>query len=260
MALKIHEFKYINPAQRVLMGPGPVEVPPRVLQAMSAPCVGHLDPYFLQVMDETQRQLRFLFQTENGLTIPDLPPDLIARIDRILPPYWSRSNPVDLVGEVGPQIPLQIVEELIQWEGCDAVIHLGIVGRLSLLKPMIRSTHEVDPTMDRKFLDSVPKALLEFETQYTIPTVRLMEKYGKPILGVNLLPDENARTILEVEGSPYKGVSFLTPERPCVWGLRAFRASGKAPSSNASAPAWSAAAGGSPYWRWIPAAGEAAAA
>lgn len=70
MALKITEFKYINPAQRILMGPGPVEVPPRVLQAMSAPCVGHLDPYFLQVMDETQRQLRFLFQTENGLTIP----------------------------------------------------------------------------------------------------------------------------------------------------------------------------------------------
>jgi alanine-glyoxylate transaminase / serine-glyoxylate transaminase / serine-pyruvate transaminase len=70
MALKVTEFKYINPAQRILMGPGPVEVPPRVLQAMSAPCVGHLDPYFLQVMDETQRQLRFLFQTENGLTIP----------------------------------------------------------------------------------------------------------------------------------------------------------------------------------------------
>jgi len=40
-----------------------------------------------------------------------------------------------------------------------------------------------------------------------------MEKSGKPILGVNLLPEENARTIMEVKGSPYKGVSFLTPER-----------------------------------------------
>jgi alanine-glyoxylate transaminase/serine-glyoxylate transaminase/serine-pyruvate transaminase len=45
-------------------------VPARVLQAMSAPCIGHLDPYFLSVMDETQRLLRFLFQTENALTIP----------------------------------------------------------------------------------------------------------------------------------------------------------------------------------------------
>ena len=101
----------------------------------------------------------------------------------------------------------------MQWEGCDAVIHLGIVGRLTFLKQMIRSIHEVDPVMDRKFLDAVPGTLVEFENQYTTHTVRLMEKYGKPILGVNLLPEENARTILDVEGSAYKGVSFLTPER-----------------------------------------------
>ena len=53
-----------------MMGPGPSDVPARVLKAMSAPCIGHLDPYFLSVMDETQRLLRFLFQTENPLTIP----------------------------------------------------------------------------------------------------------------------------------------------------------------------------------------------
>jgi acyl-CoA synthetase (NDP forming) len=67
--------------------------------------------------------------------------------------------------------------------------------------------------MDRKFLDAVPAALVEFENRYTIHMVHLIEKYGKPILGVNLLPEENARTILDVEGSRYKGVSFLTPER-----------------------------------------------
>ncbi|MHC4181011.1 MAG: alanine--glyoxylate aminotransferase family protein, partial [Planctomycetota bacterium] len=52
------------------MGPGPSDVSPRVLQAMSAPCIGHLDPYFLSAMDETQQLLRFLFQTDNRLTIP----------------------------------------------------------------------------------------------------------------------------------------------------------------------------------------------
>jgi acyl-CoA synthetase (NDP forming) len=55
--------------------------------------------------------------------------------------------------------------------------------------------------------------LVEFEKSYMVHTTRLMEQYGKPILGVNLLPDENARTVTDVEGSPYKGVSFLTPER-----------------------------------------------
>ena len=40
-----------------------------------------------------------------------------------------------------------------------------------------------------------------------------MEKYGKPILGVILLEDENTKTVTDVPGSPYKGVTFLTPER-----------------------------------------------
>ena len=70
MGLNANDFRDIDPGTRVLMGPGPSDVPPRVLQAMSAPCIGHLDPYFLSVMDETQRLLRFLFQTENALTIP----------------------------------------------------------------------------------------------------------------------------------------------------------------------------------------------
>jgi alanine-glyoxylate transaminase/serine-glyoxylate transaminase/serine-pyruvate transaminase len=70
MKIEINEFRDIDPGERLLMGPGPSNVPARVLQAMSAPCIGHLDPYFLSVMDETQRLLRFLFQTENPLTIP----------------------------------------------------------------------------------------------------------------------------------------------------------------------------------------------
>lgn len=70
MMLNGEDFRDIDPGQRVLMGPGPSDVPARVLQAMAAPCIGHLDPYFLAVMDETQQLLRSLFQTQNALTIP----------------------------------------------------------------------------------------------------------------------------------------------------------------------------------------------
>lgn len=69
MSFDANRFKDIDPGQRVLMGPGPSDVPPRVLQAMSAPCIGHLDPTFLTIMNETQDLLRFLFQTQNELTI-----------------------------------------------------------------------------------------------------------------------------------------------------------------------------------------------
>jgi len=64
------EFRDINPGDRLLMGPGPSDVSARVLQALAAPCIGHLDPYFLATMDETQQLLRYLFQTANALTIP----------------------------------------------------------------------------------------------------------------------------------------------------------------------------------------------
>ena len=57
------------PSGRLLMGPGPSGVHPRVLEALSIPIVGHLDPQFLAVMDRIQEMLRRLFRTENRLTI-----------------------------------------------------------------------------------------------------------------------------------------------------------------------------------------------
>ena len=59
----------ICPPQRVLMGPGPSDIHPSVLAAMAAPTVGHLDPYFLKVMDEVQSMLREVFQTTNHMTM-----------------------------------------------------------------------------------------------------------------------------------------------------------------------------------------------
>jgi len=59
----------VAPPQRILMGPGPSDIHPRVLLAMAAQTVGHLDPYFLQIMDETQTMLRQVFRTQNRLTL-----------------------------------------------------------------------------------------------------------------------------------------------------------------------------------------------
>ncbi|MCL4543094.1 MAG: alanine--glyoxylate aminotransferase family protein [Chloroflexi bacterium] len=58
----------LNP-QRLLLGPGPANVLPQVLQAASAPLLGHLDPVFLEIMNDVQQGLRYLFQTENPLTL-----------------------------------------------------------------------------------------------------------------------------------------------------------------------------------------------
>ena len=62
-------YSDLNPTKRILMGPGPSDVHPRVLKAMSTPLLGHLDPEFLEIMNETREMLREVFQTENELTI-----------------------------------------------------------------------------------------------------------------------------------------------------------------------------------------------
>src|SRR5262245_48554923 len=59
----------VTPPVRTLLGPGPSDVHPRVLAALARPTVGHLDPYYLRVMDELQSMLRDVFRTKNRMTM-----------------------------------------------------------------------------------------------------------------------------------------------------------------------------------------------
>jgi len=64
------QYKDIDLPARILLGPGPSMVPPRVLRAMAHPLVGHLDPQFIKLMNNVQDLLRIVFQSKNKLTIP----------------------------------------------------------------------------------------------------------------------------------------------------------------------------------------------
>ncbi|MCL5668630.1 MAG: alanine--glyoxylate aminotransferase family protein [Gammaproteobacteria bacterium] len=63
-------IKSFHPPRRTLMGPGPSDVNPRILEAMSRPTIGHLDPVFVSMMDEMKALLQYAFQTKNPLTLP----------------------------------------------------------------------------------------------------------------------------------------------------------------------------------------------
>ena len=150
---------------------------------------------------------------EYGLEVPGLSPQLIEKMDQLLPAYWSRSNPIDLVGIRDPAVPLTALEALMQWEGCDAVINLGIMGRRIMVKRFGQSVLKADPLYDQAFVDQVNQQFLDFEKQYIEHIVNLMETYQKPIFGVSLLPDEKNQTLYRIAGSDYKGVFYPTPER-----------------------------------------------
>jgi alanine-glyoxylate transaminase/serine-glyoxylate transaminase/serine-pyruvate transaminase len=64
------QFPELRPAARILLGPGPSNVHPRVMKAMASPVVGHLDPDFVKVMEDIKRMLRLVFRTANEITFP----------------------------------------------------------------------------------------------------------------------------------------------------------------------------------------------
>jgi hypothetical protein len=108
---------------------------------------------------------------------------------------------------------MKIMEELIQWSECDAIIHMGIIGRLIMIKATLESTNAVDKNYDNKKIEDALRYLENFEKQSIEQTVTLMEKYNKPIVGVYLLNDDKTRTVTDVDGCKYKGVNFISPER-----------------------------------------------
>ncbi|MFZ5482668.1 MAG: pyridoxal-phosphate-dependent aminotransferase family protein [Pseudomonadota bacterium] len=70
MRIPAPAIQSFHPPKRTLMGPGPSDVPQRILDAMARPTIGHLDPAFSTMMEETKTLLRYVFQTENKLTFP----------------------------------------------------------------------------------------------------------------------------------------------------------------------------------------------
>ncbi len=149
----------------------------------------------------------------HGLSIATLTPDLIARFDKILPSYWSKSNPVDIVGETDNNLMTTIMEELLKWDGCDALINLCVLGRSIAFEGIVAAVERADPSYSRDFLEQAKAYMRTFEKEYLKLVARLMEKYHKPVFGVSLLTSEKSQTVYSVDAAVYKPVFYQSPER-----------------------------------------------
>jgi len=149
---------------------------------------------------------------EKGLRVARLGPEVIEALNTILPPFWSHGNPVDLVGQINPEIYLRSVEEVTKSGDVDAVICLGIVGvsyqglrsfamsakaaALDNQEYTIRKAEEKLQSIEREFLDKVNE---------------LMSEYQKPILNVSLAAD--GKRIRFQAKTGYSEVVYTTPEK-----------------------------------------------
>lgn len=122
----MHEpIRPLHPPQRVLLGPGPSDVPPAVLRALAMPTVGHLDPVLLGALEDIRKMLRAVFVTQNALTIATSGTGS-SGMEAVLANLIEPGDPV-LVGVVG-YFGGRIVE-IARRHGADVTVVDGEWGR-----------------------------------------------------------------------------------------------------------------------------------
>jgi acyl-CoA synthetase (NDP forming) len=158
---------------------------------------------------------------EHGLTIAKLGKKVISKLDKILPPFWSKRNPVDLVGQINPEAYVQSVEAVTSSNDVDAVICLGIVGVSSMgirsfaasataadldnLEYALRQAQGRLAQIERNFLDKVN------ERNFLDKVNELMNEYKKPIINVSLYAGGRRERYQSRTG--YSEVVYTTPEK-----------------------------------------------
>jgi acyl-CoA synthetase (NDP forming) len=133
----------------------------------------------------------------NGLTLAELPAELYASFDDILPPFWSKQNPLDLVAAAGGEVGPRVLRGVAECEAVDAVIALSLLG--------VPTSGSGDRPVgaDGEFL-----SLSAWEDSLLALTAELMESTGKPIIHV---PDSPIRGSVFDYGKRYSPIVLSSP-------------------------------------------------
>ncbi len=132
-----------------------------------------------------------------GLELATLSPDVIGGLDRLLPPYWSHSNPIDLVATITPGVPEAVVEMLAASDAVDAVLVMGVIGSMSESRRALREIERLkqcasDGASPGNGGACEPEAaepeLSERELAFIKEMAGLMDRYCKPIINISFKP------------------------------------------------------------------------
>ena len=136
-----------------------------------------------------------------GMELAPLSPDVIAGLDSLLPPYWSRSNPIDLVATLTAGVPEAVVEMLAASDSVDAVLVMGVIGSMSESRRALREIER----LKQCGTDGSPQAngggceaeeaepeLSERELAFIRDMAALMDRYCKPITNISFKPMSQA--------------------------------------------------------------------
>lgn len=148
----------------------------------------------------------------SGLLLAEISDEVIGEIDRVLPPYWSRGNPVDLVGNIRDGVAEKAIEAVVRSESVDAVVVLGVIG---MVTSPLRVIDEVKRVQERSGMyvgGSLPdpEKYRFREGDFIKWVAELMRAYRKPIINVSVRPIQRA---VFGEGGPFSTVVLPSPLR-----------------------------------------------
>jgi acyl-CoA synthetase (NDP forming) len=145
---------------------------------------------------------------EQGLVVPPLPDELMQRFNKILPPFWSHGNPVDMAANILLEPFMECMEILAEWDGVDSVIALG-----GSIQGVFDFDAKVEGTKELKETVVLAREVArEYTTQHDVVldhTKDLVDRTGKPVITVTLGDYDGFKSDLRDHGV----VSYATPER-----------------------------------------------
>ncbi len=149
---------------------------------------------------------------EQGMTVARLGQDVIEKLDKVLPPFWSRRNPVDLVGQINPEAFLESVRHVTSSPDVDAVICLGIVGVSNMgIRSFTASATAADLDNIEYAVRKARDKLFTIERGFLNEVNDIMNQTHKPVINVSLYAGGTRERFQSRTG--YSEVVYTTPEK-----------------------------------------------
>ncbi|MEW5947418.1 MAG: CoA-binding protein [bacterium] len=151
-----------------------------------------------------------------GLNVVPLPTDVIAKIDSVLPPYWSRGNPVDLVGTLNREAHRVALELIVGCPSIDGIIALGIFGAATFFSELVANASNLSENVPPELVQTYMKEIRREDEKFESTVVTLMDRYNKPIVGATVIRNPQAERDV-----PRQVLVFSTPEKAAraLWRL-----------------------------------------
>lgn len=146
---------------------------------------------------------------EAGFDLPALDEETLKKFDKILPPFWSRSNPVDLVGQIDELTFSTTLSAMLDADYIDSILFMGVFGASEFMIRIADAAPGVVPEITKENSEQIKVYANQMERKFKEETLAAMKKHGKPIVGVLL--SSTARLVHKVDGETL--ILFPTPER-----------------------------------------------